>query len=248
MAAARAFGGVPDALPGPCAPAGWRAGAQAHHTRTDMTRNAGSTPDETLLQHVAAHRPGRPGKIALDPELRAFVKARLSHMTFAAIEAEVAAHFPPDRRDRPQRHSPLVAADAAGRDMSQHNSPPAPPRRSRPSCKCWGVRARFASSSPTVVPSFPSARTLATQTSRSQMFGRESVDALAKLTTLPRRIPPAKPWRAAHCHAQGLPIARIARKLRVSDVAVRTYLRRKAENRERLRAVAERQARRRHGT
>ena len=78
------------------------------------------------------------------------------------------------------------------------------------------------------------------------MFGRESVDALVNLATLPRRIPPAKPWRAAHCHAQGLPIARIARKLRVSDVAVRTYLRRKAENRERLRAEAERQARQRH--
>ncbi|MCJ1903361.1 MULTISPECIES: hypothetical protein [Paracoccus] len=63
-----------------------------------MTQNASSTPDEALLQHVAAHRPDRPGKIALDPELRAFVEARLSHMTFAEIEAAVAAHFPPDRR------------------------------------------------------------------------------------------------------------------------------------------------------
>ncbi|CAM3391829.1 hypothetical protein SAMN04488021_1814 [Paracoccus aminovorans] len=63
-----------------------------------MTQNASSTPDEALLQHVAAHRPGRPGKIALDPELRAFIEARLSHMTFAEIEAAVAAQFPPDRR------------------------------------------------------------------------------------------------------------------------------------------------------
>ncbi len=78
------------------------------------------------------------------------------------------------------------------------------------------------------------------------MFGRESVEALANLATLPRRIPPAKPWRATHFHAPGLPIARIARKLRISDVAVRTCLRRKAENRERLRgADAERRARKR---
>lgn len=38
--------------------------------------------------------------------------------------------------------------------------------------------------------------------------------------------PPAKPWLAAHSHAQGLSIARIAHKLRISDVSVRTYLRR----------------------
>ncbi len=57
-----------------------------------------STPDDALSSHVAAHRPGRPGKIASDPDLRSFVEARLSCMTFAEIEAEVAAHFPPERR------------------------------------------------------------------------------------------------------------------------------------------------------
>ncbi|MDF3607992.1 hypothetical protein PE067_18785 [Paracoccus sp. DMF-8] len=77
------------------------------------------------------------------------------------------------------------------------------------------------------------------------MFGRRSVEALANLATLPRRIPLAKPWRAANCHPQDLPIAQIARKLRVSGVAVRTYLRREAENRERLRTDAERRARKR---
>ena len=56
------------------------------------------TRDDALLQHVAAHRPGKPGKIAADPELRAFVEARLSRMTFAEIEAAVAAYFPPERR------------------------------------------------------------------------------------------------------------------------------------------------------
>ena len=33
-----------------------------------------------------------------NPELRAFVEARFPHMTFAEIEAAVAANFPPDRR------------------------------------------------------------------------------------------------------------------------------------------------------
>ena len=75
-----------------------------------------------------------------------------------------------------------------------------------------------------------------------QMFGREAVAELAGLPTLPRRIPLAKPWLAAHFHAHGLSIAQIARKLRISDTSVRTYLRRDAENRERLRADAERRA------
>jgi hypothetical protein len=57
-----------------------------------------SAPDDALSSHVAAHRPGRPGKIASDPDLRSFVEARLSCMTFAEIEAEVVAHFPPERR------------------------------------------------------------------------------------------------------------------------------------------------------
>lgn len=43
---------------------------------------------------------------------------------------------------------------------------------------------------------------------------------------LPRRIPTAKPWVAAVYRAQGLPVAEIARKLHVSDVTVRAYLKR----------------------
>lgn len=63
-----------------------------------MLKNAYLTRDEVLLQHVGAHRRGRLAKIAADPELRAFVEVRLSHLTFAEIETEVAAHFPPARR------------------------------------------------------------------------------------------------------------------------------------------------------
>ncbi|WP_423206712.1 helix-turn-helix domain-containing protein [Paracoccus yeei] len=77
-----------------------------------------------------------------------------------------------------------------------------------------------------------------------QMFGREAVEALANLATLPRRIPLAKPWLAAHFRARGLPIAQIARTLRISDVSVRAYLRQEAENRERLRSSAHARAKR----
>lgn len=46
----------------------------------------------------AAHRSGRPSVIESDPELRAFVEARLAAMTFTRIVAEVAASFPEGRR------------------------------------------------------------------------------------------------------------------------------------------------------
>ena len=63
-----------------------------------MPENNRLTADEARLAHVGAHQRGMPAKLTLDPELRAFVEARLPHMTFAQIEAEVTAHFPPDRR------------------------------------------------------------------------------------------------------------------------------------------------------
>ena len=48
--------------------------------------------------HWAAHRVGSPSRIETDPELNAFVRARIDRMTFAQIEADVAAHFPPGQR------------------------------------------------------------------------------------------------------------------------------------------------------
>ncbi|WP_423206713.1 hypothetical protein E2974_18130 [Paracoccus yeei] len=98
---ARDLGGAPDVPPGfcpPVAPLLATGGRITFQDEADMPENTPSTPHEALLQHIGAHRPGRPGKIALDPELRAFIEARLPRMTFAAIEAEVAAHFPPGRR------------------------------------------------------------------------------------------------------------------------------------------------------
>lgn len=63
-----------------------------------MPGNNRSTIDEARRARVGAHRRGMAAKLALDPELRAFVEARLPIMTFGAIETEVTAHFPPDRR------------------------------------------------------------------------------------------------------------------------------------------------------
>ena len=72
-----------------------------------------------------------------------------------------------------------------------------------------------------------------------QMIGRDAVMALADMPRLPRRIPLAKPWLAAHFHPYGWSVERIARMLRVSDVAVRGYLRRaQAERHERSRKAA----------
>jgi hypothetical protein len=47
--------------------------------------------------HRRAHRPGKIAKLDADPELRAFVLARIDRLTFVEIAAEVAAHFPPAR-------------------------------------------------------------------------------------------------------------------------------------------------------
>lgn len=53
--------------------------------------------DPSASEHRRLHRPGRPAKLDTDPELRAFVEARLDTMTFSQIAAAVAARFPPDR-------------------------------------------------------------------------------------------------------------------------------------------------------
>lgn len=47
--------------------------------------------------HRAAHKPGVPPKIEADPELKAYIQARLDTMTFDDIVAAVKAAFPPER-------------------------------------------------------------------------------------------------------------------------------------------------------
>ncbi len=63
-----------------------------------------STPLQRPLQqdlkaaHLAAHRRGRPAKLDTDPDLRAFVTARLPSHTFPALAEAVCQDFPKSRR------------------------------------------------------------------------------------------------------------------------------------------------------
>lgn len=58
-----------------------------------------------------------------------------------------------------------------------------------------------------------------------ELVGQEKAAELAEVAAhLPRRIPLAKPWLAQQLHEKGLSVAEIARKLHVSDVSVRAYL------------------------
>ena len=66
----------------------------------------------TLAEHRRAHRSGVPARIASDPELEAFVRARIGQMTFAQIIAEVAATFPPAPSHKHVRPQPMVESQS----------------------------------------------------------------------------------------------------------------------------------------
>jgi len=55
------------------------------------------TRDEILAARRRAHVSGSPSKIDTDPELRAFIIARIDRLKFTEIEAEIRAYFPPER-------------------------------------------------------------------------------------------------------------------------------------------------------
>ena len=70
---------------------------------------------------LAAHRPGKPSKIDADAALRAFILARIDHMTFDQLVAAVAARFPPERRTSRsalsrwwRRNRPAISAQSTG--------------------------------------------------------------------------------------------------------------------------------------
>jgi hypothetical protein len=48
--------------------------------------------------HRATHRPGTLSRINTDPELRAFILARIDRLTFDAVVSEIRSSFPSDRR------------------------------------------------------------------------------------------------------------------------------------------------------
>ena len=47
--------------------------------------------------HRAGHQPGRPQKVEADPEVKAFILARLATHSFDETVADVNAAFPPER-------------------------------------------------------------------------------------------------------------------------------------------------------
>lgn len=60
--------------------------------------NAPSTPHDPATRHRRNHRPGTLSRIAADPQIEAFIRARLDSLTLVAIVAETATTFPPERR------------------------------------------------------------------------------------------------------------------------------------------------------
>ncbi|MFO1208688.1 MAG: hypothetical protein U1E40_05615 [Amaricoccus sp.] len=68
--------------------------------------------DAPPSEHRRLHRPGVQAKLDADPELQAFVLARLDRLTFKNIAAEVAQCFPPERRVRSFR-DPRMGLPAA---------------------------------------------------------------------------------------------------------------------------------------
>lgn len=83
------------------------------HSDVEKARRAIADLSETMQAHVIAelpastapitehrrlHRPGRPAILDTDPELRAFVLARIDRMTFPEIEAAIALQYPVERR------------------------------------------------------------------------------------------------------------------------------------------------------
>lgn len=77
--------------------------AEAVLARTEAALARGATlafpaPTAPPSDHRRDHRPGVPAKIDSDPELQAFIRARIDRLTFAQIAGDVAATFPPGRR------------------------------------------------------------------------------------------------------------------------------------------------------
>lgn len=64
----------------------------------NTTVNEPSIDLPPVTQHRREHRSGRPAKIDADPELRAFIIARIERMTFPEIAQAVASQFPAERR------------------------------------------------------------------------------------------------------------------------------------------------------
>lgn len=86
-----------------------RAGEALERALKGTVQTAYEAPEgiaQAATEHRRQHRPGRPARIDTDPELEAFIRARIDHFTFHEIATQVAAHFPPNRA---VRHSAIHA-------------------------------------------------------------------------------------------------------------------------------------------
>lgn len=70
----------------------------ALHASLQQGANALPEPSAPVSEHRREHRPGPPPKIAGDAELQAVIVARFDRLIFKEIAAEVAQHFPANRR------------------------------------------------------------------------------------------------------------------------------------------------------
>ena len=75
---------------------------------------APETRAANLAAHRRAHRSGRPSNIDADPDLRAFILARLATHSFPRIRDDIAANFPPDRRTSPTAAQACPPCHAGG--------------------------------------------------------------------------------------------------------------------------------------
>lgn len=111
--------------------------------------------------------------------------------------------------------------------MTQHRRPaPVPPAHVAPFVEALGAEGAIE-----VLLQFGGAEVhmAGRPRARSRLVAAIGPEAAARLAAvadrLPRRWPLAKPWIAQSLHAQGLPVAEIARRLHASDVAVRGWVR-----------------------
>jgi hypothetical protein len=72
--------------------------AQALQTSIEQGVESAFNPPSTAPAWRAAHRSGAPARIDSDPELQAFIRARIADHTFDRIIAAIDAEFPPERR------------------------------------------------------------------------------------------------------------------------------------------------------
>ncbi|MEM6941986.1 MAG: hypothetical protein AAF943_18470 [Pseudomonadota bacterium] len=75
-------------------------GVNGGFERSSKGASKGSSNEgsRSASDHRRQHRPGRPRRIDIDEELRAFIQTRIDTLTFDQIAAAVAESFPPHRQ------------------------------------------------------------------------------------------------------------------------------------------------------